>query len=266
MNEFLRGEKLYGDDFSLQQLEEFYKEEQDAYFDLFIEGKYKPFRNNDILHKIYGFDYLIKNLKMFNKVLGFGSADGRELLPIINKIKNLTIVESSEKYFENDKSYKYIKATISGVLSFPDNQFDLIVSFATLHHIANVSKVISEFYRCLRPGAYCLIKEPIISMGDWRSPRKGCTKNERGIPINIFDKIIADCGFEVKRRNFHEFPLISKLWVNYNIQVFNSLFFMYIDKILSKLFSFNTKYHRTKIFEKFGPCYVFYVLQKPLKS
>lgn len=262
MNEYLAGIKLYGDDFNIEQLELFYKEEQDAYFNLFIEGKYKPFRNNDVLHNMYGFNYIRKKSNIFKEVLGFGSADGRELTPILNQINNLTIIESSEKYFENKKGYKYIKASINGELPFDSDKFDLIVSFATLHHVANVSKVIFELYRCLKPGGFCLIKEPIVSMGDWRFPRNGCTKNERGIPIKIFDKIIVDSGFKVIKKNYHEFPLIGKLWTIFNIQVFNNSLFMIIDRILSKIFSFNTKYHRTNLFEKIGPCYVFYVLGK----
>ena len=262
MNEYLSGSKLYGDDFNLQELESFYKEEQDAYYDLFIHGKYKPFRNNDYLHTLYGFQYIRNTSTVFQEVLGFGSGDGRELAPLLDQITHLTILESSEKYFNKKDGYQYMKASISGDLPFASNRFDLIVSFATLHHIANVSKVISELYRCLKPGGYCLIKEPIVSMGDWRYPRKGCTKNERGIPIRIFDHIILENNFTVLHKHYHEFPLVSKLWTLLSIQVFNNRYTMALDKLLSFLFSFNTTYHRTSLWEKLGPCYVFYVLKK----
>jgi SAM-dependent methyltransferase len=263
MEEYFSGKQLIGDDYGVEQLKKWYKEEEDAYYDLFIEGECQPFRNNDFLHSMYGFRYLKSDRRIFDEALGFGSGDGRELWPIIERIQHLTIIESSEKYFTESDKYQYVKASISGNLPFPSNRFDLIVSFATLHHIANVSTVMSEFFRCLKPGGVCLIKEPITSMGDWRLPRKGCTKNERGIPINIFDDIIAKQGFKVLKRHFHEMPLVSKLWTKFHIQVFNNPAAMYLDRLLSKVFSFNIKYHRRTLLEKLMPNYVFVVLTKP---
>ena len=57
-------------------------------------------------------------------------------------------------------------------MEFPNNYFDLITSFGVLHHIPDVSKVFSELSRVLAPGGYLLIREPIVSMGDWSYPRK----------------------------------------------------------------------------------------------
>ena len=262
IDEYFSGKKLIGNDYDMERLKQWYKEEEDAYYDLFIESQYQPFRNNDYLHSMYGFNYLKSKRTTFDEVLGFGSADGKELQPIIEQIQNLTIIESSERYFKDSEKCKYVKATISGELPFPSNRFDLIVSFATLHHIASVSTVMSEFYRCLKPGGFCLIKEPITSMGDWRFRRKGCTKNERGIPVGLFDDIISKNEFRVLKRNFHDFPAVSRFWTKFHIQVFNNPFAMYIDRFLSKLFQFNIKYHRTNVIEKLMPNYVFYVLMK----
>lgn len=41
---------------------------------------------------------------------------------------------------------------MDGSIDFPDNFFDLILCFATLHHIPNVTFVISELFRTLRGG------------------------------------------------------------------------------------------------------------------
>jgi SAM-dependent methyltransferase len=262
MEDYFSGKKLIGDDYDFDHLTRWYQEEEDAYYDLFIQNQFQPFRNNDYLHNMYGFNYLRSLHRVFSEVLGFGSGDGRELQPIGAQIQNVTIVESSAKYFKGSQPHAYVKAEISGDLPFPSDRFDLIVCFATLHHVANVSKVVSEFSRCLRPGGFCLIKEPITSIGDWRVKRGGCTQNERGIPLKLFDTIVHASGFKIIKRNLHETPFVGRLWTKCGIQVFNNPFAMIIDRCLSVLLSFNIRYHRTKVFHKLMPNYVFYVLTK----
>ena len=78
-----------------------------------------------------------------------------------------------------------------GVIRYGGGYFDLIVCFGALHHIPNVSRIIGEFYRCSEKGGYVLMREPIISMGDWTKKRKGLTRRERGIPLKILRDIIA---------------------------------------------------------------------------
>lgn len=119
-----------------------------------------------------------ENLKIyiFKNVLGFGSAWGNEFEPICNMIGNLTIIEPSDNLVNNkigNLTPKYIKPSIDGKLPFSNNSFDLITCFGTLHHIPNVSFVISELIRVLKKDGYLLLREPIISMGDWRKPEMG---------------------------------------------------------------------------------------------
>ena len=70
----------------------------------------------------------------------------------------------------------YVKPVESGNLPFDDACFDLLTCFGVLHHIPNVSHVVGELARCLKPGGYALMREPVISMGDWRQPRAGLTR------------------------------------------------------------------------------------------
>lgn len=77
-----------------------------------------------------------------------------------------------------------------GKISFEDNSFDLITSFSVLHHVPNVSFVISELVRVLSKDGYLLIREPIHSMGDWSVKREGLTKNERGIHYKLLEQFI----------------------------------------------------------------------------
>jgi len=156
----------------------------------------------------------------------------------------------------------YLAPRIDGVMDFPDNSFDLITCFGVLHHIANVSKVLAECYRCLIPGGVMLCQEPIVAQGDWRRPRPGLTKNERGIPLAVFDKMVRDAGFLVERKSLFDFSPFVRLMHNIGLPVFANPVTTRIDSVLARVFSFNTRYFRVKLLEKIGPASAFFVLRK----
>ncbi|MER3127493.1 class I SAM-dependent methyltransferase, partial [Bacillus pumilus] len=181
---------------------------------------------------------------------------GHELLPIINKIDNITILEPSE-YLRSDKlghlTPKYLKPNISGELPFPENSFDLITCFSALHHIPNVRLVLSELTRVLKPGGIILIREPIRTMGDWRVPRNGLTKNERGIPHQYFDAFFKEQKITIVNKSFCDsnfaYKIISKILpINRN-----TIIYQQFDKLISKIFSFNIHYHPRNNLSKVAP-------------
>lgn len=147
-------------------------------------------------------------------------------------------------------------------MEFKSNSFDLITCFGVLHHIPNVSHVISECYRCLTHGGLFLIREPVVSMGDWNKPRAGLTPNERGIPLPIFDHIVSAAGFVVRRRVMCDFRPLTLVASKLGIPIFNNLALVLVDAILSKLFMWNYKYHRTSLMGKFSPTSIVYILEK----
>jgi hypothetical protein len=135
-----------------------------------------------------------------------------------------------------------------------------------LHHIPNVSEVISEFSRVLMNDGYVIIREPINSMGDWRFPRKGISINERGIPIHIFRQIFNQYHLKVVKERVWYFKLtmIATLMLNKFSKkaLFNSRFAVAIDFILSKLFQWNINYHPKNKLQTLRPTAVFYVVKK----
>ena len=260
-NEFLSGKKLYGDNFNLKQIKEWYADEKEGYSDLISPKKY--YYGYHELNKKYGYNKL-KNIKKYKKVLGFGSAYGHELHPILQKIWEIHIVEPSKKLrlkTLEGKKLKYIEPSVSGKLPYKDNSFDLITCFGVLHHIPNVSKVLSELFRVLEYGGYILIREPIVSMGDWTKKRFGLTKRERGIPLEIFRKIISEHNMKIISEDLVLFPLTRRLELG-GKRACNSKVIVWIDEILSKLFSWNNKYHSIKFYHKIRPQSVFFVLRK----
>jgi len=263
MDQFFSGIKLYGDDFSLDEIQAWFEDEKEGYADLGAKNKTQYSYAYHELNKIFGFE-CIKNIRDA-EVLGLGSAYGDELLPVLPQSKAITILEPSDS-FQNAQIHgvpcHYVKPNMNGDMPFEDNKFNIITSFGVLHHIPNVSHVISEIARCLDKGGYALIREPITSMGDWRNKRRGLTMRERGIPVKLFDEMIEKSGMEITRKTLCMFPPLSILAKKFGITPYNSRFIVYLDKLLSRVFYWNYRYHAEKGYQKFRPTSVFYLLRK----
>ncbi len=270
MEEYFSGKKLYGDDFTYDQILQWYEDEKEGYANLVSEHGWAEsyggygYHHLNILH---GYRYLPKDV-VFERALGLGSALGDEFLPVIPQIKSIYILEPSDQFVADQLkgvTLQYKKPSVDGKIDFPDNYFQLETSFGVLHHIPNVSFVLRELHRCLAPGGYLLIREPINSMGDWRNPRHGLTKRERGIPVEILRAQIQELGFTVVKESFC-FAMTSflerKLGKWFKRPIYEYKVYLYLDRLLSKLTTFNLKYHPEKMIQRIAPTSVFYVLQK----
>lgn len=256
---WLSGQRLYGDDFTSDQIAQWVNDEQDAYFDYVrrFHGGYRYIYH--ALNRVHGFRHLPSC--DFEHCLSFGGAKADELVPILDRVKRVTVLEPAKEFWRDEiqgKPCRYVAPAIDGSLSFSDNEFDLITCLGVLHHIPNVSHVVSELARCLRPGGYLLVKEPINSMGDWTKPRPKVTIHERGIPLNIFRSIL-DRHFRVKRATLCAHPITSRLPGD----AFNSSAMMVIDRILCFCTKWNLVYHRQTLLQKIAPWALYCVCQKP---
>lgn len=263
IEDYLLGKKLYGDDFSYDDIEKWYKEEEEGYANLGSNDYKNYIYEYHELNKIHAFNQL-KEVN-FKSALGIGSAYGEEFLPIISQIEKISILDPSEqmKVSEiNTIPVNYIKPNISGVMDFKDNSFDLVTSFGVLHHIPNVSLIISEVKRVLSSGGLFILREPIVSMGDWRKTRKGLTKNERGIPVEILKNLLNENKFDIisiKYFDFYGLPKIFKLLIKYP---FNNRFFVYIDILISFIMKLNYSYSRKGFLGKLCPSSIYIVCKK----
>lgn len=264
IEEYFTGDKLFGDNFSDEEIQKWYKDEEEGYANLGNNNQLKYQYQYFEMNERFGFKYIDKSRK-FKNVLGIGSAFGHEFLPIINQINELTILEPSEQLRSEqlgDIKPTYIKPNFNGKLDFSDNSFDLIVCFSVLHHIPNVGYVLSEINRVLSPGGILMIREPIVSMGDWRYPRRGLTKNERGIPMNYFLNFIRNYKLNIISKKFCDCSFIYKvLEIFFNLK-YDTRIVQNIDNFFANIFSWNYKYHRKSLLDKFAPASVFLVLKK----
>ena len=265
-NKYISGDVVYGDDFNLAQIQQWYEEETEAYANLGSKDAAEYIYGYHELNKLHGFNY-VKG-KKFENVLGFGAAWGHEFFPIIDNITNLHIIEPSDNLRSaklGEVIPKYVKPSVSGKLDYPDNYFDLVTCFGTIHHTPNVSFILTELCRVTKPGGYILLREPIISMGDWTKPRTGLTRNERGIPLKLFRKIFKEQDMEIVNEGvcFCMTAFFQRSWQKlFKGQIFAHKSYILFDKWLSKMFAWNLHYHATKKLERIAPQSVFYVLKK----
>ena len=91
MEQYKNGDILYGDDFDIHQIEQWYREEEEAY--ALLEGEYITQENFEYtnIDQMFGFPFIEHTI--YDKVLGLGASWGYEFIPIIDRIKSLYIVE-----------------------------------------------------------------------------------------------------------------------------------------------------------------------------
>jgi SAM-dependent methyltransferase len=264
MEEYFSGNKLYGNDFTFEQVKKWFEEEEEGYAGL--KKKEEQYRYQyDAMNQHFGYKHL--NESKFANVLGLGSAYGHEFLPIISKIENLFILEPSQDLRSKTLGHimpKYVKPEVDGTIKFADESFDLITSFGVLHHIPNVSYVLKEMVRVLKPEGTMLIREPIRSMGDWRKQRNGLTKNERGIPLTFFRSFFrSQENVEIAKETLMDAAFMYKMLKKLKLPINrNTLPYQKFDEIISKLFRWNITYHPRNAFKKCAPATVYYVIIK----
>jgi SAM-dependent methyltransferase len=265
-SKYLSGDKLYGDDFNSAEIATWFKEEEYGYYYL---GKANAKLSEPSEYGYHAFNrhhaYNLLEREHFATCLAFGCAKGDDVLPVAHKVGRFIAVEPAEEWWSDsigNTRADYRKPNIDGQIDMPDQSVDLIVCLGVLHHIPNVTKVISEFARVLAPGGVLIIREPIHSMGDWSKPRNGLTKNERGIPMHLLSRQINSQGLSIRSFRPCMFSLTYRLRLIVR-RPFDNRFAVLLDHVASMLFAWNNKYNRTSLIDKVAPTSVFIVAEKP---
>ncbi|MCA9033305.1 MAG: methyltransferase domain-containing protein, partial [Planctomycetaceae bacterium] len=195
-----------------------------------------------------------------------GSAYGHEFQPISKRLQKITILEPSEAFSGrleiNGTPLEFVKPSPSGVLPFPDGKFSLTTCFGVLHHIPNVSFVIGEIARCTSDNGLFILREPIVSMGDWRYSRPGLTKRERGIPLALLHQFLRDAGFQIEQQKLFGFRPFIRLMCSMGRRPYSSELMTRADILLANFFAWNLRYHRTKFFHRLAPTSAYIVARR----
>jgi SAM-dependent methyltransferase len=262
MDKYFSGDQLYGDDFDSDQIKSWFQDEENAYVQLYAgdpdyEYEYAA------LNVRHGFRHLPD--QTFETVLGLGSAYGDELSPISGRIGRLIIVESADSYRQKpalDVPTEWRRATVRGDLDLADSSVDLVTCFGVLHHIPNVTYVVRELGRVTKSGGYMLLREPVISMGDWTEPRAGVTPHERGIPRQILLRQVDEAGFVVEHETWCFFSGMSVAIRMTKRPLYDKNWWTVVDQVASRIFAFNYRYHATTTWGKLRPRSSFLVLRR----
>jgi len=259
-DDYSDGKALYGDDFTSDEIEAWFRDEAEAYFELPQDqeiGLYSYHARN----WRHGFRYLPEST--FDHVLCLGGAFGDELQPVLSRAKHVTVLEPASG-FQNPR-FKYVTPNPSGRIPFADNSFDLVTCFGVLHHVPNVSAVIREMARCTKRSGWQLVCEPSHSMGNWEKPRRMLTRRERGIPHALMRKFILESGLQIVRERQCMFSLTSRMQYLLTKRqfVYNTPWITALDEYICGLPIWSKRYHATNVLQKLRPHAVFFVLQKP---
>lgn len=265
-NEHLEGLRLYGDDFTAEELEEWYRAEAYGYYNL-VRGStilHEPEYQYNALNYFHGFARL--KAKSFGTCLALGCADGSDVEQISHRVNNFIAVEPARKWWRSSicgRPCQYMEPDISGDILLENNTVDVATSFGVLHHIPNVSHVLKEIHRVLAPEGYFVAREPISSMGDFRTEREGCTKYERGIPIAFWEETLKACGFsEIEIRPVMLSPFLTVWFKFFGRSATASPLGVRIDSLLCRLTNFNKTYYRDSFFKKIAPGACFIIARK----
>jgi SAM-dependent methyltransferase len=263
MEEYFSGRQLYGEHLSEIELNEWLTSEAEGFANLGAKDRGSYNYGYHAINYLHGFRHLKD--RRFKHALGFGSAYGHELEPVIDRVEMVTLLDASSSFVVSEidgRPVRYIKASPRGDIDLPDSSADLVTCFGVLHHIPRVSRSLDEMYRVLEPGGVALIREPVTSMGDWRAPRPGLTKHERGIPKRLLDEMLRERGFQVVAASPCFFPATERLWKPTGRTPWDSKVAVKIDAAISRLFAWNDNYHRQGLWARLAPGCVFWVAKK----
>ncbi|MGA2353107.1 MAG: class I SAM-dependent methyltransferase [Terriglobales bacterium] len=259
MEQYFSGDKLYGEDLSAAEREQWYNDEQEGYAEL-VENYGHAYK---YLYHALNFEHGFRHLSQptFQRVLGIGSAFGYEFDPILERCGEIVILDPSEGL--TNPKFRYVRPHISGIMPFETSSFDLVTCLCTLHHVPKVSTYLKEIARVLVPGGFALVSDPIISMGDWRAPRPGLTKHERGIPLALFRSMLKESGLLIYREHLLHFPLTARLRSVLTAAPYNTKWVVKLDSAICSLPIWFRLYHARHWWQKFRATAAFFIVRKP---
>jgi len=273
-DEIKAGITLVGDDFDNLMLRKWYEEEKEAFYEHDSDSGDKDpwYRYMRYVNKLLVFRRISAEIKVPGSILFIGAGNGVEAndFYMANPDWRLNFIEASDNFkselLNRFPKSRVIEPCLSGDIRLENDSQDVVCAFCVLHHIANVSHVMREVYRILKPGGIFFIREPCSSMGDWRIARSA-TPNERGISKAYMKRIATETGYNTVEKPtpivFEPINKIIKKTIGYSVIPLSLLYV--IDRVVSWSVAFNDYYWRDTWYKKIGPSSYHYVLCKPGK-
>src|SRR5205823_14608460 len=96
LSDYFLGNKIYGDDFSPQEIAQWFADEEEGYANLGAKNKSAYQYGYYALNQSHGFRYLKPSSN--SHILSIGGAYGEELKPILSSAEKITILDPSSAF------------------------------------------------------------------------------------------------------------------------------------------------------------------------
>lgn len=177
------------------------------------------------------------------KVLDIGSGHGNTALNLAMRGAEVSSIDIAPKLIEGCR-YRSQKHHIpvdfqvmdACKLIFPDNTFDIIVGFRTIHHLPDLREFSENAHRCLKPGGFLLLVEPqkynpFVEVGRYFIKNKEDSRTPTEHPIVPKDiRLIRRIFGNLEKREFELFKPVAL--------AFEMLKMPFVYKMLVKTFTF----------------------------
>jgi SAM-dependent methyltransferase len=196
----------------------------------------------------------------FNRALAFGGGDGHEVLPILDRTKRVTIIDASGLPLHPALvgiGAETRQPLTDGSIAEADGAFDLITCFGVLTYLPDPIASFAELRRCLAPGGWLMLREPIVAMNLEQPEHAGLGRHGRGIPLPEFDDLVRQ-GFTVCSRSLCTVALTKHFGPN----PFNRPRVVRLDAALARFFAWNVHYRATRSWHRLRPKAAAYVLRR----
>lgn len=258
--------ELVGDSFSPKEIARWYEQEA-SYHDQFKGGRANEYWSiYETFNRRYAFDRYFKPT-VDSKVLSFGCAEGIDLEKTWRQFRfqlygieaSLELMKEFQARFPNATIRR---ATVTGTIDYDSDFFDYVTVLGVLHHIPNVSFVLKEIHRVVKPGGLVIIREPSTNMRTPKNPFPITgSPNERGIPKDWMQLQLQKLGFHILIAQPSFYGPLMRIVSRYRFFWRHSDIVWIADSLLSRL-PHTDQYCHTRFIDKLAPGAVYYVVQK----
>ncbi|CAH2406496.1 class I SAM-dependent methyltransferase [Mesorhizobium escarrei] len=264
----LNGDILYGDDFDELAIAQWYEIEERGYYDLANSQLVDPQESANYGYHGLNAHHGLRHLhdRKFPTCLALGCGSGADLEPLAAFVDAFYCIEPAKSWWKDEiagKPATFVSPSLTGKVKLEAGSIDLAVSFGVLHHIPNVTSVLAEIIRVMKPGGLLILREPISWMGDWRRKRPGLTPNERGLPLPYLKKTAHALNLRAISSSLCMFTPLVQITKPLGIKGrYNRPWFVWLDALISNLLAFNARYRRETTISKLAAGSIFVVYEK----
>lgn len=115
------------------------------------------------------------------QILEYGCGTGMISRALSPQVKKITAVDTSPRMLEvlrqkaGEEKIENIETRVHDLTRkpLPNNEFDLVISSMTLHHIPDIDALLQRFFATLKPGGYLAVADLVTEDGSFHEDNSG---------------------------------------------------------------------------------------------